>query len=285
MDLAQIPIEHELLINELARSCLNEGPMYKAALNDEELVLYWNLVKRVMKIMDLAQELGVRVMVDAEWTDIQPAIDHLVLSLQRKYNAGERPIVFQTYQTYLKGMHNSVLRDLHRSKNEGWHFGAKVVRGAYMVSEREKAQKRGLESPICDTYEATEANYHASINSILEHNAGSSSLNGAEAEGEIVIASHNRGSIEFTVQRMAELGRQPGRVYFGQLLGMADHLTFTLAGQGYKAYKYVPYGPIDEVVPYLIRRTQENSAILGSPGVQEERGMVQKELRRRVLHF
>merc|ERR1719401_702592 len=101
-----------------------------------------------------------------------------------------------------------------------------------MVSEREKAKARGLESPICETYEATEANYHASINSILEHNAGFQSQKSGEAEGEIVIASHNRGSVEYTVQRMMELGRQPGRVYFGQLLGMADHLTFTLAGKG-----------------------------------------------------
>merc|ERR1719262_1199455 len=103
--------------------------MFKAALNDEELVLYHNLVKRVMKIMNLAQELGVRVMVDAEWTDIQPAIDHIVLFLQRIYNRGDQPIVFNTYQTYLKGMENSVRRDLERSRREGWRFGAKVVRG------------------------------------------------------------------------------------------------------------------------------------------------------------
>jgi len=269
-------------INEIARSCLNKGPMYQAALNEEELQLYNNLIGRVQKIMDLAQEMGVRVMVDAEWTDIQPAIDHLVVFLQRKYNSGDRPIVFQTYQTYLKGMHNSVLRDLRRSQREGYHFGGKVVRGAYMVSEREKARVRGLESPICETYEATEANYHSCIDSILEHNPGSTSSEGANAEAEIVVASHCKDSIEHTVRRMGELGRQPDRVYFGQLLGMADHLTFTLAGSGYKAYKYVPYGPIDEVVPYLIRRTQENSAILGSPAVQEERGMVQQELRRRL---
>jgi len=272
-------------INELARSCLEQGPMYKAALDDEEVQLYRNLIDRVIKILDLAQELQVRVMVDAEWVDIQPAIDHIVLFLQRKYNAGERPIVFQTYQTYLKGMHNSVLRDLERAKQENYHFGAKVVRGAYMVSEREKARQRGVESPICDTYEATEANYHASINSILEHNAGSSSSQGSEGESEVVIASHNQGSIEFVVRRMEELGKGQERVYFGQLMGMADHLTFTLARNGYKAYKYMPYRPIDEVVPYLIRRTQENSAILGSPGVQEERGMVRKELRRRILRF
>jgi len=241
--------------------------------------------------MDLAQQLGVRVMVDAEWVDIQPAIDHLVLFLQRKYNAGDQPIVFQTYQTYLKGMHCSVLRDLERSKREGWYFGAKVVRGAYMVSEREKAQTRGVESPICETYEATEKNFHDTIESILSHNVpaggsiGRKGSSGKDAEAEMLIASHNRGSIELVIRRMQELGKDQTGVYFGQLLGMADHLTFTLAKNNYKAYKYVPYGPIDEVVPYLIRRTQENSAILGSPGVQEERQMVSHELRRRIFPF
>merc|ERR1719488_78560 len=89
---------------------------------------------------------------------------------------------------------------------------------------------------------------------------------------EVLVASHNRGSIERTLQKMEEFKSNKEHVYFGQLLGMADHLTFTLGQNGYKAYKYVPYGPIGEVVPYLIRRTQENSSILGSSGVQEERG-------------
>merc|ERR1719238_1000601 len=117
--------------------------------------------------MNLAQELGVRVMVDAEWMDIQPAIDHIVLFLQRIYNHGDQPIVFQTYQTYLKGMEASVQRDLDRSRREGWRFGAKVVRGAYMVSERKKAKDRGVESPMNETYEDTEAEFHATIDAIL----------------------------------------------------------------------------------------------------------------------
>lgn len=272
-----------LSINELCRGCIEEGPLSRAALNETEVALYRNLQGRVHRILDLAQELKVRVMVDAEWLDIQPAIDHLVLELQRDYNKGQRPVVFQTYQTYLKGMHGSVLRDLERSRREGWRFGAKVVRGAYMVSEREKAERRGCESPVCDGYEATEQNFHAAIDSILSHNAQEQGRSGPEAE--VLIASHNQGSIEFTLQRMAELGKDRHLVHFGQLLGMADHLTFTLGVNGYKAYKYVPYGPIDEVLPYLIRRTQENSTLLGSPGVQQERQMVGREVRRRLLGF
>lgn len=272
-------------INELARSCIHQGPVYKAALDDEEIKLYNNLCNRTTRIMDLAKSLGVRVMIDAEWLDIQPAIDHLVIFLQRIYNKDD-PIIFQTYQTYLKGMHMSVLQDLSRSKREGWYFGSKVVRGAYMVSEREKAAKRGVESPICETYEDTEKNYHRTIESILRHNVGSTGKTpGGDSQAEMLLASHNRGSIQLVAGLVEELGKDKRTVCFGQLLGMADHLTFTLAKNGYKAYKYVPYGPIGEVVPYLIRRTQENSAILGSPGVQEERAMVQKELRRRLFGF
>lgn len=266
-------------INSLVRSCIDHGPLYHAALDKGEMKLYWNLINRVKRIMELSQELQVRVMVDAEWMDIQPAIDHIVLFLQRKYNTGDQPIVFNTYQCYLKGMDARVRRDLQRSSKEGWKFGAKVVRGAYVVSEREKALKRGVESPVCEIYEDTEANFHASIDAILEHKAANGSA------GELLVASHNRGSIEHTVKRMKELKKSKDQVYFGQLLGMADHLTFTLGANGYKAYKYIPYGPIEEVVPYLIRRTQENSAILGSAGVQEERRMVTRELRRRFLGF
>ncbi|CAE7461303.1 PRODH [Symbiodinium natans] len=271
-------------INELVRGCKHRGRMYQSALNEEELQLYRNMLQRIQGILDLAQELGVRVMIDAEWTDIQPAIDHITIFMQRIYNSGDLPIVFNTYQTYLKGMPTRVQRDLHRSRREGWRFGAKLVRGAYMVSEREKALKRGLESPICESYEETEENFHQSIDLILEHGEDPGEGPGG-APAEVLVASHNRGSIERTIRKMAELGVSQDRVGFGQLLGMADHLTFTLGRYGYRAYKYVPYGPVDEVVPYLIRRTQENSAILGSPSVQEERHMVGQEVARRLRPF
>lgn len=278
-------------MNALVRTCTEEGPLFRAALNDEEVALYMKMIGRLTKIMDLAQELKVRVMVDAEWIDIQPAIDHIVLFLQRMYNRGDEPVVFQTYQTYLKGMIKKVQLDLDRSRKEGWRFGAKVVRGAYMVSERKKAEDRSVESPINESYEDTEAEFHASIDAILAHTAleqpppllpGHVDGPGRTAGAEVLVATHNRLSVERTLRKVDELNFNRDKVYFGQLLGMADHLTFTLGANGYKAYKYVPYGPIGEVVPYLIRRTQENSSILGSSGVQEERSMVSGELRRRL---
>ncbi|CAK0906307.1 unnamed protein product [Prorocentrum cordatum] len=268
-------------ITRLVQSCVSEGPMKRAALTEEELKLYMNMVGRVIRIMDLAQELGVRVMVDAEWMDIQPAIDHMVLFLQRKVQRRRSARGVQHLPDVSQGHAGQGRPNLERSRREGWRFGAKVVRGAYMVSEREKARKRGVESPICEDYAATEENFHAVIDAILEHSAAC----GPKAAAEVLVASHNRGSVEHTLRRCAELGIDRGNVYFGQLLGMADNLTFTLGKNGYKAYKYVPYGPIAEVMPYLIRRTQENSAILGSASVQEERAMIARELRRRVLRF
>ncbi|CAE7509772.1 PRODH [Symbiodinium pilosum] len=192
-------------INELVRGCKHRGRMYHAALNAEELQLYRNMLQRVQGILDLAQELGVRVMIDAEWTDIQPAIDHITIFMQRIYNTGDLPIVFNTYQTYLKGMPTRVQRDLQRSRREGWRFGAKLVRGAYMVSEREKALKRELESPVCETYEETEDNFHRAIDLILDHKEEVGKGAGGAA-AEVLVASHNRGSIERTIRKMAELG-------------------------------------------------------------------------------
>lgn len=240
-----------------------------------------NLLARMDCIVGLASELGVRVMIDAEWVAVQPAIAHITVNLQRKYNTG-RPVVFNTYQTYLRQSHDEVLRDLKRAEREGWTFGAKVVRGAYMVMENERAAELGMQSPVWDSYESTEENCHRVIHEVLNYIAKTQEQ-GDRHPAEMMIASHNQGTIENVVTRMNELRIAPGAgVYFGQLLGMADHLTFTLGQHGYKAYKYVPYGPIGEVVPYLIRRTQENSTFLGSPGVQHERRLVQQELKRRM---
>lgn len=273
-------------INALVRTCLDKGPMYHAALDDDEIKLYLAAVYRVETILDLAAKLNIRVMIDAEALSYQPAIDLMVLDFQRKYNRDTIPIVYQTYQTYLKGMDQKVMRDLERSRTEGWHCAAKIVRGAYMVSERKIAELQGLESPIHDTYKETEANFHKVIESMLTHNVGAppNSPPGS-GEAEILVASHNRDSVAFTVQLIQKLERNRDNVHFGQLLGMGDHLTSTLGAHGYKAYKYVPYGPMGDVVPYLIRRTQENSTFLGSQGVQEERGLLTKELARRIIPF
>jgi proline dehydrogenase len=254
---------------KLVSSCKDQGPLYQASLNESELEMMENFLRRVDEVCQLAAEKKVRVMIDAEWTAIQPAIDSVVVEMQRKYNTvmNGHPVVFHTYQTYLVGSLERIKRDLDRSRRENWQFGAKLVRGAYMVSERERAKRLGVPSPIWPTYKDTEDNYHAALDTLLK-----------EDDTEVMVASHNERTVKFVLERM----RNKKKVYFGQLLGMADHLTFTLAANQLQAYKYVPYGPVDEVMPYLIRRTQENSTLLGTPAVVNERKMLWSELMRRI---
>lgn len=263
-------------ISALTRKCRHKGPLYNTALNEEELRLMEAMKARVARLSKLAKEKNVRLMIDAEWVSIQPAIDNVVLEMQRTFNQ-ENPVIFQTYQCYLKGSFEKCERDIARSIREGWHFGAKMVRGAYVVSERENATRKGVESPIWDTYDDTEKNFHRIIDMVL------TKMDNTDAQ--MLVASHNVQSVEFTVNRMHQLGMSPsdGGVHFGQLLGMADNVSYTLGSNGYKVYKYVPYGPIKEVIPYLLRRTQENSSILGSHGVVMERQMIGAEIRRRLF--
>lgn len=271
-------------LSQMVIQCKERGPLAKAALSPEELLLLRNLQRRVRDICSLARELQVRVMIDAEWVAIQPAIDYLALHMQRACNT-KMPVVFNTYQTYLKGAYKACLSDIRRSEREGWAFGAKLVRGAYMVAERERAERLGIRSPVWDCYEESEQSFHRTIHLLLDriHRARQDAK---VPPRELMVASHNRHSVKLVVDSMKQLDIPPSAgVYFGQLLGMADHITFPLGQQGYKAYKYVLYGPVDKVMPYLIRRTQENSTFLGSPSIQEERGMIGSELRRRFKLF
>lgn len=236
-------------------------------------------MKRMLQRMDVlakkALETGVRLMVDAEQTYFQPAISRLTLEMQRKFNK-DNPIIFNTYQCYLKEAYDNVTADVELSRREGWHFGAKLVRGAYMQQERDRAAEVGYEDPINLTYEKTNEMYHRCLDYVLEeirHNR----------KANVMVASHNEDTVKFTLKRMNELGIYPeeNKVYFGQLLGMCDQISFPLGQAGYPVYKYVPYGPVNEVLPYLSRRAQENRGIM--KGATRERELLWTELRRRLL--
>mmetsp|Transcript_2186 Transcript_2186/g.4489 ORF Transcript_2186/g.4489 Transcript_2186/m.4489 type:complete len:676 (+) Transcript_2186:149-2176(+) len=260
---------------EIASRCKEEGPFSRAALDEEELRLLDNMLRRVNILAEAAVDAGVRLMVDAEHSYFQPAIDSVVTELQRKFNKNE-PRVYNTYQCYLKDSHDRILVDLERSRREGYKFGCKLVRGAYMVLERERAAEKGYPSPVWDTKEETHACYDGAVAMLLPWVQN----NGAE----FMVASHNQRSVELAVAGMKASGLPPDApVYFGQLLGMADNLTYTLGAHGYGAYKYVPFGSVDEVMPYLIRRAQENSDVLG--GIAKETNMLRSELKRRLLPF
>lgn len=235
-------------------------------------------MQRILQRMDVlakhAVENGVRLMVDAEQTYLQPAISRLTLDMQKIYNT-DTPVIFNTYQCYLKEAFDSVSMDVALSCREGWHFAAKLVRGAYMYQERERAEELGYEDPINPDYESTNWMYHKCLDFVLDEIA----LNG---NANVMVASHNEDTVKHTLRRMNELGLTPreNKVYFGQLLGMCDQISFPLGQAGFPVYKYVPYGPVDEVMPYLSRRAQENRGFM--QGAQKERTLLWKELRRRA---
>lgn len=260
-------------VPEIVQRCRHQGAFARSALSSEELRLLDNMMVRVDVLAQAAAQANVRLMVDAEHSYFQPAIDNAVTQLQRTYNV-QQPVIFNTYQAYLKDCNERLLIDLERARREGWRFGAKLVRGAYLVLERQRAQEMGYPSPVQETLEDTRASYDRCMHTLLTSVAADCS--------EVMVASHNQPSIERAVGLMAQLGLEPrSGVSFGQLLGMADHLTFVLGGNGYQAYKYVPFGPVELVMPYLVRRAQENSDLLG--GVGHETDMIVAELFRRLV--
>ncbi|XP_067910977.1 proline dehydrogenase 1, mitochondrial-like [Heterodontus francisci] len=236
-------------------------------------------MKRMLQRMDvLAKEAlatGVRLMVDAEQTYFQPAISRLILEMQRKFNT-KKPVIFNTYQCYLKEAYDNVSMDVELSRRENWHFGAKLVRGAYMAQERKRAKEIGYEDPINKTYEDTNAMYHRCLDYILDEIK-------VNRKANVMVASHNEQTIAYTLHRMHDLGLHPlaKKVYFGQLLGMSDQISFPLGQAGYPVYKYVPYGPVEEVLPYLSRRAQENRGMVA--GTLRERQLLWSELKCRVV--
>ncbi|XP_070780454.1 proline dehydrogenase 1, mitochondrial [Enoplosus armatus] len=237
-------------------------------------------MKRMLQRVDVlakhAMDNGVRLMVDAEQTYFQPAISRLTLEMQRKFNRN-KPIIFNTYQCYLKEAYDNVTVDVELSRREGWYFGAKLVRGAYMYQERDRAKEIGYEDPINPDYEATNRMYHKCLEYLLEEINHSRKPN-------IMVATHNEDTVKFTLEKMNDMGLSPteNKVYFGQLLGMCDQISFPLGQAGFPVYKYVPYGPVNEVIPYLSRRAQENRGFM--KGSQRERSLLWKELKRRLLH-
>ena len=234
--------------------------------------------ERLHILAEEASRAGTKLLVDAEHLKYQPAIDNLVLELQQKYNAKARtprPIIFNTYQCYLKDTPERIMTDLRRSERFSFHFAAKLVRGAYMVHERERAKKINIPSPIHDNAENTHLCYNAAVELLLRWGVRNPGL-------EIMVASHNKESIEKTVRLMSKLGISPNdrSVHFAQLYGMSDNLSFTLGNHGYSTFKYLPYGEVGEVMPYLLRRAQENSDMLGNAGVEID--LLKEQLRKRL---
>jgi len=233
----------------------------------------WNrIIARFEAVCSLAKEKDVEVLIDGEESWMQDAADELCEDLMRKYNQ-EKPIVYNTLQTYrwdrfeyLKGIHE-------RAKSQNFKVGFKIVRGAYMEKERNRAEDKGYQSPICETKQATDDNFNSCMTYIL-NNLDAISL---------FIGTHNEQSCYLAMNLMEQFGidKKDNNVWFGQLYGMSDHISFNLAEQGYNVAKYVPFGPVKDVMPYLIRRAEENTSVAGQ--TSRELNLLKLEKSRRKL--
>lgn len=248
------------------------------------------VINEIKLLCEYARLKKVKLMMDAEQTYFQPAIDDVVIGLCRNYNAklseknGEwkGPLVFNTYQMYLTSALRRLKADVFRANQKGYSFGIKLVRGAYMVSERARSNKLNQVSPIHPTIEATHDAYNEAVAFILQQQASDPKNENAVKGLSFVVASHNHDSIDYTCELMEKHGipRSGGWVSFGQLMGMQDTVTHTLASNGYEALKYVPYGPIEVTIPYLHRRAQENQTMLAA--LAKDKSAIKKEIRIRM---
>ena len=242
----------------------------KESLNEEEIVEFKRISSRINRICALAHERTVRVMIDAEESWIQDSIDQLALEMMRRYNQNS-PIVYNTYQFYRTNILECLRQDTKLAFTEGFILGAKLVRGAYMEKERKRAEEKGYPSPINTTKEETDNQYNDGLRFCVSH------LNTIA----IVAGTHNEESCRLLAELLdsKQINHNHDHVHFSQLLGMSDHLSFNLAAAGYNVAKYVPYGPVKAVMPYLFRRAEENTSVSGQMG--RELKLIVKEKKRR----
>lgn len=231
----------------------------------------WQRVRnRYEEVCKMAYDNKVILMIDAEESWMQDAVDHLVNEMMEKYNK-EKAYIWNTIQMYRTGRLEYLAHDLERAKSKNYFLGYKFVRGAYMEKERERAAEKNYPDPIQPTKEATDDNYNAAVDFVLEN------LDRVAA----FFGTHNEKSTELAIDKMKTLGlaHDDERLHFGQLYGMSDNITYWLGENKYNACKYLPYGPVKDVVPYLTRRAQENTSVAGQTG--RELSLIQKELERR----
>ncbi|MFH4969048.1 proline dehydrogenase family protein [Gaetbulibacter sp. M240] len=231
----------------------------------------WNrVIARFDTVCAYGKKKDVAILIDAEESWMQKAADDLVTDMMKKYNT-EKPIVFNTLQMY-RHDRMAFLRQSHdHAKAHGYYLGYKIVRGAYMEKENDRALDKGYPTPICTSKLATDENFNAALRYILDNLDSISLFSG----------THNEDSCYLAMRIMEEKGiaNNDKRVWFGQLYGMSDHISFNLADHNYNVAKYVPFGPVKDVMPYLIRRAEENTSVAGQTG--RELALISKEKERR----
>ena len=242
------------------------------ALTEDEKAEWARIVNRYDKACKKAYELEVSLLIDAEESWIQDAADELSLEMMCRYNK-ERAVVFNTAQMYRWDRLDFLKQLYGAAKNEGFKVGIKVVRGAYMEKESTRAEEMGYKSPICVSKQATDENFDNAIDYMVKHMDIFSIFSG----------THNEESSYKLMALMNSEGiaSKDHRVWFGQLFGMSDHISFNLAKKGYNVAKYLPYGPVRDVMPYLIRRAEENTSVAGQTSRELE--LLKKEKARRKI--
>ncbi len=255
-----------------ASATLLEKLDQKTPLTEDEALAAEKFRYYVDQLCRTACERNVPVLVDAEDSWYQNFVDELLAQMMEKHNR-ERAIVFNTLQMYRVDRLEFLKQAISKARENTYYLGIKLVRGAYMEKERKRAADQGYPSPIQPTKEATDADFDAALNLAVE-NLDVLSL---------FCGSHNEKSNRLLMQAMARKGlpNNDARIWFSQLYGMSDHLSFNLADAGYNVSKYMPYGPVLNIVPYLIRRAEENTSIAGQTG--RELSLIQTEKKRRKV--
>lgn len=251
---------------------LDEAPRLRSGIHDHEAeIAEWDRVRERMYIIcEAAAEKNIGVLIDAEESWIQDPVDRLTIEMMEIFNK-EKVIVYNTIQLY---RHDRLhfLRLSHRiAQQQGFKLGMKLVRGAYMEKERERAFEKSYTSPIQPDKTATDRDYNDSVRYCIDN------IN----DISVIVASHNDESNQLAANLMEEKGlpHNHPHVHFSQLYGMSDNITFNLAKEGFNVSKYLPFGPIRDVIPYLMRRAQENSSMSGQTG--RELSLIRKEIKRR----
>ena len=258
-------------------TCLGSKDLFKKVSKFEKLNELendsWNrVIQRFDKVCCKAFKQNIKILIDAEEVEVQNAIDELAIKMMRKYNLTS-PIVYNTVQMYRKDRLSYLGELISNQLNDGVIFGLKLVRGAYMEKERNLAVSMNVESPICDSKDDTDKNFNSGLDFVFNN------LNRIS----FVCASHNEDSI-LKVMNMMEskkLKSNDNKIWFGQLYGMSDNISFNLASKNYNTFKILPFGSVKNLMPYLIRRAEENTSVQGQTG--RELQLILKERKRRAL--
>lgn len=249
-----------------------EGIINTNILEVNEKEEWQRVVARLIKICEAAQRNNVGLLVDAEETWIQDPVDALTMQMMEKYNL-DKVIVYNTIQLYRHDRLQFLRESLEVAQKKNFMLGAKLVRGAYMEKERKRAAAMNYPSPIQPNKESTDKDYNAAIEFSINH----------LDKLYLIIASHNEYSNLYGTQLLQQknLSLNHTHVHFSQLLGMSDNITFNLAKAGCSVSKYLPFGPLRDVIPYLMRRAEENSSVSGHTG--RELQLIKQELKRRKI--